>query len=316
MLPKKSDLPAINKASKEKRELDAICRHAEKLHGGKLVPIIHKESYKSAAKSDNSTETHIVKKMRIIEKVYGLNSHSNEEELMISYVQKRSQKPAPKPPPTEDTKITTITYNSQETNQFRGVIRHLTEKCGQNVHFAKVVNVTSSSICQEQKPNDEYPDPYHTIELDNISSSFASDYEPDAWICYDFQDRKVKPNAYSVRTYIYGPNHLTNWIIEGSNDSKSWISIDEQESNELFDNIGKSISFKIKPSPQIDFFRYLRLRLTGPTVTGKFILNVSALEYFGSLLGSDPLPSKEKKKKINVRQPSIPHPTSARRIRQ
>ncbi|KAK8871497.1 hypothetical protein M9Y10_007226 [Tritrichomonas musculus] len=312
---KKSVLPTINKSGKEKREIDELCKHAEKLHGGKLVPIVDKETSPEYKKTANQPQAHVVKKYRIVEQVYVLNGPQKEEQLMISYLQRRPQTSKPKPTPKKaNEKVIDITFNQKESGKFHGVIRYLTQKCGGNVHHTEVVNVTSSSIINENQDTEEYPDPYHSVELDNVSSSFASDYEENAWLCYDFKERRVKPSAYSIRTYIYGPNHLISWCIECSNDQENWEVIDEQNSSKLFDNIGKSITFQIKSSVNVDYYRFIRIRLTGPTVTGKYILNISALEYFGSLLGSDPIPVKqENKKKIQLHKLSVPHSSSPRR---
>ena len=296
MISKSKNSPINQKTRSSKREIDTLCKFAETLHGGKLVPIVN-DYQKSKDPASNGKVT-VVKKMRIVERVYGLKDRQNEEQLLISYTtQKRTAKPkiaipksTPKPDPTvtkvieQPVETINISYNSNETHQFHGVIRYLTEKCGGNVHKEGIVNITSSSIIKESSTFDDgYPDPFNVADLDNIESSFASDYEKNAWLCYDFIQRRVKPSHYSIRTYVGGPNHLRSWRIEGSNDKMKWSKLDEQVSSELFDNIGKSITFHINKTVKVDFYRFLRVKLAGPTITGIHILNVSALEFFGEV---------------------------------
>ena len=137
---KKSVLPTINKSGKEKREIDELCKHAEKLHGGKLVPIVDKETSTGYKKTANQPQAHIVKKYRIVEQVYVLNGPQKEEQLMISYLQRCPQTSKPKPTPKKaNEKVVDITFNQKESGKFHGVIRYLTQKCGGNVHHLQLL---------------------------------------------------------------------------------------------------------------------------------------------------------------------------------
>lgn len=119
--------------------------------------------------------------------------------------------------------------------------------------------------------------------MEDKSSCFESSNEPNSWICYDFQNLKVKPVSYSVRTYVNGNNHMQSWCVEGSNDKLNWSILDEHKKDKSLNSIGKEMNFKITQNYDDEYFRFLRLRQTGKATDGIDILNLSALEFFGSI---------------------------------
>lgn len=195
----------------------------------------------------------------------------------------------PQIPPEETIKIL---YDNTKSGEFHGIIYYLTKKCGGNVHKEKIVDVTSSSVLTNQPSlplflhfdnDEEYYNPYNCVDLDDEMSCFESEDEPNSWICYDFQNLKVKANKYSIRTYMNGFNHMMNWSIESSNDKNNWTILDNQKNQTIFNSDCKSKVFTLTNND--NFYRYFRLRQTGPTKSGMNILNISALEFFGTLNG-------------------------------
>lgn len=103
-------------------------------------------------------------------------------------------------------------------------------------------------------------------------------------IYYDFVDAKVKPNAYSIRTYMNGHSHMMCWRVERSNDNVNWTKLDERVYETSISKPGGSNTFNIEDNNANEYFRYLRLMQIDQNMAGSYILNISALEFFGSFL--------------------------------
>ena len=90
-----------------------------------------------------------------------------------------------------------------------GVIAHLTRECGENVHDTGIVTVTASRVY------DSDYDSKNAVDL-GTNSYYLSKNEKDAWICYDFKERRMISTIYSVRSYWYGYgySHLKSWVGE------------------------------------------------------------------------------------------------------
>lgn len=80
------------------------------------------------------------------------------------------------------------------------------------------MNLTSSSTLGSYYP-------FECVDLSDINNCFESDDEPNSWLCFDFKEKRVKINAYSIRAYD-GGFYLQSWRIDGSNDNKKWILLD------------------------------------------------------------------------------------------
>ncbi|KAK8888408.1 hypothetical protein M9Y10_039478 [Tritrichomonas musculus] len=178
------------------------------------------------------------------------------------------------------THILQIPYKGNTQFQFKGIIHHLQEQYKGNVHDKGVVEITSSSVYVESCS------PKNAANFESYLY-FASNNEENAWICYDFKDRKVKPSHYSLRSRrdcgVDG-NHLKKWCIEGSNDQKIWKTLDIRKKEQSLNNANASNTFDIQGLGDDDYFRYLRLQQIGRNTGSNFHLNVSALEYFGSVI--------------------------------
>ena len=170
-------------------------------------------------------------------------------------------------------------YNSSKP--LEGVIAHLTRQYGGNVHDKGIVNVTASSVCN----NDSSYLQKHAVEL-GTGSRWRSNDEPHAWLCYDFKERSVIPTSYSVTSIPEGSGgcHLMSWVIEVSKDGKenSWREIDRRDNNSDLNALCVTVNFKISQVPD-ESFRFVRLKQTGPGHCGNNHADLSSLEIFGTL---------------------------------
>ena len=179
-----------------------------------------------------------------------------------------------------------------ENQAFYGIIRYLTVSCGGNVHENKVVIVTQSSFYIKNDKN-AYIGQF-AVDLDNKNqlNYFVTDNLPNSWIKYDFNDKKVRPTHYSIRTRPEGTFngcHPKSWVIEGSNngnddDENDWKVLDERNNEEYLVGLDSRHTYDIQTllEPN-ESFQYLRFRLSSVNSSGNNYIVLSALEYFGYL---------------------------------
>ena len=175
-----------------------------------------------------------------------------------------------------------IEYDGIESHRFDGIINFLTQKSGGNVSDNGTVNVTSSS--QNGQGEAKY-----AVDLHNTNSHFQSQSQQNAWIKYDFgKSFKLRPNKYSIRTKNNGDvggNHIKNWVIEVSNDEKQWTLIDSRENDQSLKGAAITSLFSANKDNK-EFYRYIRLRQTGPTWSqgsDKKTVGLKMIEFYGSL---------------------------------
>jgi hypothetical protein len=153
-----------------------------------------------------------------------------------------------------------------------GIIRHLSEKCGGNVHAKGVVTITASSQNQNLRVH----------QLANLDSDtiFNSQNLPNQWFCYDFKDRRVILSQYSVRTYKYAGYNPRSWVVESSVDGETWSELDRKVNcDDLFD----SKVVRTFPIAHPVECRMVRFRQTGPNCRNHHHLCLTAFEVFGTV---------------------------------
>ena len=165
-----------------------------------------------------------------------------------------------------------------ESKKLDGVIAHLTRECGGNVHDRGIVNVTGTSVCEGK--------PENVADLGTDSLYWSRNRE-NAWICYDFKERRVIPTSYSVMscTDNRGGWHPKSWVIEVSNDGteNSWTKLDCRDNNDDLNYKLVTVNFKISRVPR-ESFRFFRFRQTGKNHHRSDSLALCSLEIFGTLV--------------------------------
>ena len=156
----------------------------------------------------------------------------------------------------------------------QGVIGVLTRLCCGNVHEKGVVEVTAKSV------NPWCGALQNIVEL-GTDSYYRSHNLPGQWICYDFKERRVAPTSYSIRTSDGW--YPKEWVFEVSTAGKgSWQIVDSRSINEDLRAKQVTRNFVLSDPPK-GSFRFLRLRLTGPTHNDEHYLDLSSLGIFGEL---------------------------------
>lgn len=174
-------------------------------------------------------------------------------------------------------------YDESNENGLMGIIRYLTSFSGGNIHDNGVVNITSSTVYNNDVKN------WHSkniVDLDNLKNSFASNQGENDYIIIDFKNRKVHPTHYQIRSRNDFCNnyHPCNWKIEGSVDGNNWKILDDQMNVKSLIGLNITKTFKIKTQLLFnECFKYLKITQTGKHSNRTNYLVFSAIEFYGYL---------------------------------
>jgi hypothetical protein len=137
------------------------------------------------------------------------------------------------------------------SDPFRGVIAHLIDKYGGNVHDHGVVAITGVS---------QFGRDYTLKNAADLTSQsgFFSCGGPNRWLCHNFKKVKIKSRHYSIRSCCGSWGYLLkSWVVERSNDGKSWIELDRRDSQSQAARCCITKTFAISRSEPV---RIIRLR--------------------------------------------------------
>ena len=155
---------------------------------------------------------------------------------------------------------------------FSGIISHLRSQCGGNVHQKGVVNITASG-------NDL--NKCHQITDYGWNGAWYSKDEENSWVQFDFKAPIVCVKAYTIKSPQKEYWYCKDWVVEVSDDGKSWVAIDTESNDELRGRL--TVKTFQCASPRSGFSRFVRLRQTRVNPVGTFHFNISELELFGTL---------------------------------
>jgi hypothetical protein len=167
---------------------------------------------------------------------------------------------APAPSGGHMNKPVTLTFSEEQP--FAGIIAELTRKAGGNVHDHHEVVITAKSAGRT------YP-PKVAADLES-KDCYWSELKHENWLCYDFWNRRVSLTGYSIAGPPWSP-FLVSWIIEGSEDGRTWTELDQKNDVSGMAKDAAVGSFKIAKQAVV---RMVRIRQSLPATT-------SAAEYFG-----------------------------------
>ena len=171
---------------------------------------------------------------------------------------------------------------SHVSGLFNGIIAKLTkDNGGVNLCSSGIVKITGTSY-------NEFED----AKLKNIldfgwNDSWSSALNDSSYIIFDFIRQTINVRAYALKTYncSKGMLHLRSWALEGSNDTKTWAELDLETDN--FDLNSPNAEHLFNCKRPLLFFRYIRLRQTGPSHRGAGNgFSLTNIEFFGQLRNS------------------------------
>jgi hypothetical protein len=153
-----------------------------------------------------------------------------------------------------------------------GIIAHLTKQCGGNVHECNVVAVTSSGPVIDD-PRDAAQ---NAVDLEADSGSYSClhrdetidvPHARDSWLCQDFNETRIVPTHYTIRTYGSGNgcSNLQSWFSEISTNGQNWQEIDHREDVRELNAKRSTLTFAAAGAGRC---RFIRLVSTGRNHSG------------------------------------------------
>lgn len=162
-----------------------------------------------------------------------------------------------------------------KNNNFNGIFSHMKKELGENPVTKGFVEI-EDSFDQSKTKSPCLIDP---SMRDKSYCWVSSDAKYGSFV-FDFKKCRVSLDGYSLKA----PNsqwtslgYLKSWVIEGSNDKKTWNPISDRQTDELSKNYAEKY-FSCKKS---DPFRFIRIRMTDKNSFSKYDLGLYAIEFFG-----------------------------------
>jgi hypothetical protein len=116
----------------------------------------------------------------------------------------------------------------------------------------------------------------------------------EAWLQFDFQDYRISPTDYTLRSGGDGGWHLLQWTlkgtmeIKGGKDETVWDTLDSRDTRDMVGSFATK-TFSCQTSNSARFYRYLRITRGGCDSNGSKYLRLAAVEFFGRLASADGL---------------------------
>jgi len=164
-----------------------------------------------------------------------------------------------------------------KSDLFSGIFDGLSQKLGRNLADSSDVDVTASSIYNN---NPATYGPKNVLKNDICCS--ASQDLPNSWIQFDFKERKVSITSYSMND----ERRVKSWKVEGSTDGSTFEIIDNkvdttdfQNSNRSFNDPSAQKNFPVQPNNK--YYRYIRITSTSKNWFNDDIFSNWKIELFG-----------------------------------
>jgi hypothetical protein len=160
-----------------------------------------------------------------------------------------------------------------EGSEWNGILNYFTKECGGNIHQKGIVNITSSgderNKCWE-------------VANHGWNDGWASSNVPNSWICFDFKEKPVLLQHYTLKSHNWDTHFPIQWVIEGSNDGNTWKVLDNRNTRDL---CGTSLvkTYECSTSKSNEFFRFIRMKQTGKASDNDDYLILTNIEFFGLL---------------------------------
>ena len=159
---------------------------------------------------------------------------------------------------------------------FDGILCHLAGECQGNPHQKGIIEITTSS-----KGPRTIIEPEAILDPTNINE-WVSGNEPNSWIQFDFKDKKIKLDNYSIMTFSgqQGSTHMKSWKVEASLDDIEWVVLDEVKDD---DSLNSSNAVLTRPVDTTEFYRYFKITQTDKNQFGTYCMAIRRIEFFGVL---------------------------------
>ena len=148
-------------------------------------------------------------------------------------------------------------FNNSQGKEFQGIMRHLTDETGGNIHDNGTIEITSNPVYSSSFA------PRNCVDYEKTNYYMTKEEGNDAFICFDFKEKSVQLTDYSIKTCDNEPGtyHLKNWVIEVSDDGIKWDEVDNHKNDSTMNKRYITCTFNIQT--KTGFHRFVRLRQTG-----------------------------------------------------
>lgn len=183
-------------------------------------------------------------------------------------------------PRTQNQPIETFReFRRFEGGEFNGIINFLTTKTGGNVHLNDTVEITSNSVFRDFVPS-------NLVDYKS-NFSYSSNNEPNVKVCFDFKNRKIQLDSYSIKSTDNHQNmgHMRNWVVEVSNDLKKWYIVDRRSNASDLNGPLITACFDLNRRSN-NYYRYIQIRQTGESWrngSGEYTVYFNMIEFFGKM---------------------------------
>jgi len=107
--------------------------------------------------------------------------------------------------------------------------------------------------------------------------------DDNAWFCVDFGDKWIQPCHYSIRHYLsWDSECLRNWVIEASNDGRTWDIVRRHNKDESLKLKGEMATWPLPNKGDARYSKW-RIRMTGSNSNRHKYLACSGMEFYGKL---------------------------------
>ena len=164
-----------------------------------------------------------------------------------------------------------IKYSNEN---FNGVFNYLSK----NSNIDEEVSVTASS--------NGGGDWHKLIDIGNTNNCYYTNSESNPSICFEFKKHRIMPTNYTIRAHnsSSGNRHPKSWIIEGSEDNKKWIKIDERIDCSFLNGAKRVHTFHIKNEEEKEF-KFIRIKHINNTWdNSNNAIYISSIEFYGNLI--------------------------------
>lgn len=159
----------------------------------------------------------------------------------------------------------------EQNKEFQGIINYIQTHGNIN----NDINITSSQLFS----NEQSDSPRHAIMYNDNSKYFETKNVENAFICFDFKDKRIVPLNYTIKTASNNSIRPRHWVIEASDDNVNWAIIDRQDNCEYMNGYNRIKTFSINNSQNVKY-RNIRMRQTAPN----WYDNNRSIEFYGYLI--------------------------------
>ena len=156
----------------------------------------------------------------------------------------------------------------------------------QRKHQENLYHIEASSVLDNV--TDQWGGPhvlldYSLNEKDPTNEWCSQNYENSSFTIF-FYEMKVRMTHYTFKSRTFNPADMPNgWVVEGSDNNKTWIEIDKQQTNEL-QNAGVIKTFEINNKKHA--FKCFRFTQILPNTNTRNIFSLAKVDFYGEIFNS------------------------------